>query len=107
MPPPASSRCAASPSHSPILSLRNVGHKLLRVAVDHREREALDVGFWWFFFFATSWRFCVRLPRRVVLALSIFALIFAAVIRVPAQSPPLTMEWTAGDEAGKVAQVPN
>ncbi|MFL6299667.1 MAG: S9 family peptidase [Terriglobales bacterium] len=49
----------------------------------------------------------MRLPRPVALVLSVVALIFAAAPRVPAQSPPLRMEWTAGDEAGKIAQVPD
>src|SRR3954447_11326535 len=49
---------------------------------------------------------CVRLPRPVVLVLSTLALVFAAAFPLFAQSPPLTVEWTSGEEASKVSQVP-
>jgi len=49
----------------------------------------------------------VRLPRPLVFIVSAFALVLAAALQVPAQSPPLTIDWAAGDEASKIAQVPD
>jgi dipeptidyl-peptidase 4 len=48
----------------------------------------------------------VRLPSRVVSIIFTFALVLAAALQLPAQFPPLTMEWVEG-EGSKVAEVPN